>query len=151
MFSPLVKIKHLYFVVLSLMTASSCAQPDNLHYQILQMCIDTAANKNEPYFVDFSDATFWTNEEKDSLFQENPLFEPGNTDSIMKYDKQWIEYEVLSKKIIFFRGVTNPVPGRFIITLDHLWSSDGSHGLEIIIIIKDGKPEFEKVDITWIS
>ncbi|MPM15279.1 hypothetical protein SDC9_61647 [bioreactor metagenome] len=129
----------------------SCAQQDNLHYQILQMCIDTAANKNESYFVDFSDVTFWTNEEKDSLFQENSLFGPGNTDSIMKYDRQWIEYEVLSQKVIVFRSVSNPEPGRFIITLDHLWSSDGSHGLEIIIFIKDGKPEFEKVENTWIS
>ncbi len=145
------KIKYLYSSFLLLTAISSFARPDNTHYEILQMCIDIAANKHESYFVDFSDVTFWTNEEKDSLFQENPLLEPGNTDSIMKNDKQWIEYEVFPKKIIYFSGVSNPSPGKFIITLDYLWSSDGSHGLEIIIVIKDGIPEFEKVDITWIS
>jgi len=144
-------IKYWILLIPVVIAAPSFAQPDNAHYEILQMCIDTAANKHEPYFVDFSDVTFWTNEEKDSLFQENPLLEPGNTDSIMKNDKQWIEYEVFPKKIIYFSGVSNPSPGKFIITLDYLWSSDGSHGLEIIIVIKDGIPEFEKVDITWIS
>jgi hypothetical protein len=68
-----------------------------------------------------------------------------------KYDKKWIEYEVLSQKIIFVRGVRSPEPDQYIVSIDHLWSSDGSHGLKIIIVINDGKPEFEKVAITWIN
>lgn len=134
-------------------SAFSCAkaQTDNLHIQILQMCIDTATNKNEPYYVDFFNNTFWTSAEQNIFFQNNPLFEPGNTDSIMKFDKQWIEYEVLTKKIIFVRSITSPALNRYIVSIDHLWSSDGSHGLKIIINISDGKPEFEKVTITWIS
>lgn len=114
-------------IIVLLVSVCAKAQSDDLRIQILQMCIDTAANKNEPYYIDFSKDTFWSGAERESFFQKNPLFEPGNIDSIIKYDKKWIEYEVLSQKIIFVRGVRSPEPDQYIVSIDHLWSSDGSH------------------------
>ncbi|MDP2159524.1 MAG: hypothetical protein Q8K02_03515 [Flavobacterium sp.] len=151
---PLQRI--VFFICLfNYLAANSQTENIDNQIQMIKICVDSTisigGNSPAPYIIDFSKTNFWEKEIIENYFQENNFHKPGILDSIIKYDENWIKYEVLSQNVIQFHNVERINTSTLKVETSHLMSSDGSFGLEIILEEEKGIIKCKSIKITWIS
>ena len=123
--------------------------------EIIKQCIDTTisigSHYDNEYLLDFSNLKNLQTEIINSYLETDNQFEVTILDTLFKSDQQWLQYGVLSKKVISFYKIEIIDKGKVRVELSHLWSSDGSFGLEIIFEKNAVSYRILSVKMIWIS
>jgi hypothetical protein len=122
---------------------------------ILNIAIDSTLNidpalKSKGYWIDFSKVQYFNRNSIEGFLSQRPNFKEVNGDSLFKCDSTWIRFGFLENLLISFKRIEER-GDTIILNIDKYKATDGSNGIELLIIKEGNKNKVIKTRITWIS